>query len=408
VTDNESILGIGDQGAGGIAISIGKLSLYTAGAGIDPATVLPVSLDVGTDNQALLEDPFYLGWPHRRLRGAPYQAILDEFVAAVAEVFPGALVQWEDFRKDNALRVLDRYRDVLPSFNDDIQGTGAVALAGVLTSERLSGRRLGEERVVIVGGGAAGLGIARQIGAAMAADGASPAVAGWPIAVLDSKGLIVEAGTDSYKRELAWSTAQADALGLGADRSLAAVTERFRPTVLIGTSGQRGAFTREIVETMARFVERPLILPLSNPTPSCEVAPQDVYAWTRARALVATGSPFPDADYGGRRYRVGQGNNAFIFPGVGAALIAAGLSSVPDLVFDAAARALAQSVSQEELESGLLYPPISRIRSVSRIVARAVLTSLPMPDGECYSEDAAEQLLDALTWEPEYPDYQPG
>ena len=343
-TDNESILGIGDQGAGGMAISIGKLALYTAAAGVDPAFVLPVSLDVGTGNAQLLADPHYLGWPAQRLRGAAYDELLDEFVAAVASVFPGALVQWEDFRKENALRVLDRYRNRLPTFNDDIQGTGAVALAGLLAAGHITGRRISAERVLVLGAGAAGLGIIRQLRSAMQADGAQ----GVPlVAALDSRGLIVDdEPQDVYKRELAWPAAVAAGFGLvRGHRTLQDVVERFHPTVLIGTSGQANAFSESVVRAMTKHCERPVILPLSNPTAHCEARPQDLYDWTAGRALVATGSPFGPVQHGGRQYRVGQGNNAFIFPAVGLAALAAGLVHIGDQRFSAAARALSQALS---------------------------------------------------------------
>jgi malic enzyme len=403
-TDNESILGIGDQGAGGILISIGKLSLYTAAAGIDPAEVLPISLDVGTDNEALLRDPQYLGYPQRRLRGAGYDDLLDEFVAAVRELFPGALVQWEDFRKDNALRILDRYRAVLPSFNDDIQGTGAVALAGILTSERATGRTLAQERIVILGGGAAGLGIARQIRAGMASAGVPAATIAAAVAVLDSKGLIVDdaAALDPYKRELAWRADAAAAAGLAPGRrSLGDVVRALAPTVLIGTSGQRGAFTADVVRAMASKVDRPVILPLSNPTDSCEATPADLAAWTDGRALVATGSPFGDVEHAGRRLRVGQGNNAYIFPGVGLAVLAGGLATVPERAFLDAATTLAGAVADDELAAGLLFPPISRLRQVSRDVAVAVLR------GEGLAGPDALRRVTERIWEPVYARYEP-
>jgi malic enzyme len=407
VTDNESILGIGDQGAGGIAISIGKLSLYTAAAGIDPAQVLPVSLDVGTDNEALLADPFYLGWPSRRLRGESYQQLLDEFVDAVDEVFPGALVQWEDFRKDNALRVLERYRYRLPSFNDDIQGTGAVALAGLLTAERVTGRSLPDERVVILGGGAAGLGIARQIRAAMFAAGLRNEHLRRSIAVLDSKGLIADdTPMDSYKAELAWPAACANELGLDKGRrGLIDVVRRYRPTVLIGTSGQAGAFSEEVVTAMCGEADRPVILPLSNPTSICEACPADLYAWTRGRALVATGSPFGDVQWDGRRYQVAQGNNAYVFPGVGLGILAGRLGRATDEMFFAAAQALAAGVSRAELESGLLFPPISRLREVARAVAVAVIAS-GQRDAAVDMKALDAQIQEAM-WLPEYSRYEP-
>lgn len=404
-TDNESILGIGDQGAGGMAISIGKLALYTAAAGIDPAMVLPVSLDVGTDNENLLEDPLYLGWRERRLRGAAYCALLDEFVAAVREVFPGALVQWEDFRKDNALRVLERYRTELPSFNDDIQGTGAVALAGLLCAGRVSGRPLPAERVVILGAGAAGLGIARQIRSALRMAGLEGRSLHTAIAVLDSKGLVVENPglVDDYKREIAWPAAAAAAAGLSQPRAgLADTVERLRPTALIGASGQPGAFTEAVVRAMARYVERPLIMPLSNPTSQAEAHPADLYRWTEGRALVAAGSPFPDVTVGNRSYRVGQGNNAFVFPAIGLATLASGAPVIHDELFRHAAEALADTVTEQEVASGLLYPSISRLREVSRAVARSILLRTRWG-----SPDEIEQRLQAMSWRPVYARYLP-
>jgi malic enzyme len=409
VTDNESILGIGDQGAGGMAISIGKLAIYTAAAGIDPAGVLPVSLDVGTENETLLNDPLYLGVRERRMRGEPYLAFVDEFVAAVKAVFPQCLVQWEDFRKDNALRVLDRYRDRIPSFNDDIQGTGAVTLAGLLCAARVTSRPLADERIVICGGGAAGLGIARQIRAALAAAGIGGERLRHAIAVLDSRGLIVDDGTakDAYKQELSWANTEALRLGLTpAARGLAEVVAAFRPTTLIGTSGQPGAFTEAIVRRMAAQVDRPLILPLSNPTALCEATPADLYAWTDARALVASGSPFADVSLGGRTYRIGQGNNAFIFPGVGLAALVARLPQIGNDVFLDAARALAATVTAEELRSGLIYPPIARLREVSFVIARDVLRGLVERGSIKAPAAGIDETLRNFAWEPVYRPYQ--
>jgi malate dehydrogenase (oxaloacetate-decarboxylating) len=411
ITDNESILGIGDQGAGGMAISIGKLAIYTAGAGIDPAKVLPISFDVGTENQGLLDDPMYLGWPARRLRGAAYDALLDEFVAAVNTEFPGALVQWEDFRKENALRVMDRYRNKILSFNDDIQGTGAVALAGLMSARRVHGRPLSEERVVIVGAGAAGLGIFRQIRGAMQADGLTADGLKRAIAVLDSKGLIIddENLSDDYKREFAWSVDLAAEFDLaGRERDLQRVCERFRPTVLIGTSGQQGLFSEAVVRALATVTERPVILPMSNPTEKCEAVPRDLYAWTDGLALVAAGSPFPDVVTGRRTRRVGQGNNAFIFPGIGLGALQSGAREITDSMFNAAAIALAGAVTDEELASGLLYPPISRLEKVSLEIARAVIKDA-VESGQVASLDDAQidACLEVGTWSPTYSDYEP-
>ena len=410
MTDNESILGIGDQGAGGMAISIGKLALYTAGAGIDPATVLPISFDVGTENQILLDDPLYLGWREPRLRGAAYVKLLDEFVSAVKTEFPDALVQWEDFRKENALRVMDRYRNELLSFNDDIQGTGAVALAGLISAARIHRRPLGEERIVIVGAGAAGLGIWRQIRIAMQAEGLADDKLEEAIAVLDRSGLIIDNSDlrDEYKRELSWSPETAERFDLnGASRDLQRVCERYQPTVLIGASGQKGVFSEDIIRMIATAVGRPVVLPLSNPTDISEAKPSDIYAWTDGRALVATGSPFDDVVVGKRKLRVSQGNNAFIFPGLGLGALQSGTKRISDSMFLAAANALAHAVTETELESGMLYPCIGRLHEVSIKIAHAVM------------EDAVEQELVAFMdatqikarlqagmWKPDYPDYE--
>ncbi|HUO81447.1 MAG TPA: NAD-dependent malic enzyme [Gammaproteobacteria bacterium] len=410
-TDNESILGIGDQGAGGMAISIGKLALYTAGAGIHPAQTLPVSLDVGTNNAALLTDDLYLGWRAPRLKGSDYRTLIGEFVEAVAKVFPGALLQWEDFRKDTALHILDTYRDRLPSFNDDIQGTGAVAAAGIVSASRVSGLPLSSQRVLVFGAGAAGLGIARQVRALLADAGVDPAGRELAVGVLDSRGLLVNDRdlSDHYKQELAWTAETARRAGLEAGpRDLATVVERYKPTVLIGSSGQAGAFTEAIVREMASHVARPVILPFSNPTAYAEAIPRDLYEWTGGRCLVACGSPFPRVEYGERRYLVGQGNNVFIFPGLGLGSLLSGAKQVSDGMISAAARALADAVLDEELEQGLLYPSIRRLRAVTRQVAAAVMQRARDEGiGENVSDDDIERRIAEAMWESAYPDLVP-
>jgi malate dehydrogenase (oxaloacetate-decarboxylating) len=411
VTDNESILGIGDQGCGGFAIAVGKLALYCAGAGIHPALTLPVSLDVGTDNGLLLEDELYRGWPHPRLRGDEYYTLVDEFVAAVTDVFPGALIQWEDFRKDNALRILDRYSDRVPSFNDDIQGTGAVAAAGVRSALRATGGRATGQRVVIHGAGAAGLGIARQLRVMFAALGMPEEQLRTAVAVLDSRGLLVgeEDFRESYKRDLAWPREEAARLGLedSAHHGLADVVAALKPTVLIGTSGQAGAFTREVVTEMARHVERPLIMPFSNPTEQSEATPRKLLEWTEGRAMVATGSPFADVELDGRRVRVGQGNNVFVFPGLGLGTLVAGARRVTDGMLAAAVDALSSAVSDAELQAGLLYPAMTRLREISLRVAAAV-QARAVDEGLCAPCAPAEQQarLDASVWDPDYREYR--
>jgi malate dehydrogenase (oxaloacetate-decarboxylating) len=411
VTDNESILGIGDQGAGGMAISQGKLALYTAAAGIDPATAIPVSLDFGTDNEALLADDQYLGWPTRRIRGREYLALVDEFVAAVQAVMPRAVVQWEDFRKDNALTILDRYSSVIPSFNDDIQGTGAVVMAGLNSALTIKGERLSQQRVVIFGAGAAGLGVTRQIKAQLLDEGVVGEQQTGVIAVLDRNGLLVDDGRpmDEYKHALAWPAARAAALGLAAptERSLLDVVRKYRPTVLIGLSGVAGAFNEAVVREMAKHVDRPAIFPSSNPSASSEAVPADLYRWTDCRCLVATGSPFPSVDCDGRVYRVGQGNNVFIFPGLGLAAIAANVRKVTDAMTKVASEALAAQVTSEERAASLLFPSVSRLRAVSFEIAVAVARQA-IKDGVagCTLPDV-ERLVREARWSHDYPDYTP-
>ena len=408
-TDNESILGIGDQGAGGMAISVGKLSLYTACAGIHPGATLPVSLDVGTNNEELLNDPLYLGWRNRRLRGKEYEELVEEFVMAVTDCFPDAVLQWEDFRKDNALNILDRYRSRLPSFNDDIQGTGAVALAGIYSGCKLTGKKLSEQRFVILGAGAAGLGIARQIWAGLSLEGVSEADRHAHVAVLDSRGLLVDDQeiSDDYKSELAWPIELAQELGFGdmSNRDLAGVVRDFGATVLIGTSGQAGAFTEEVVRQMADNAERPIILPFSNPTDHSEATPADVIDWTEGRALIATGSPFEPVRYGGETIEIGQGNNVFIFPGLGLGALLSGAREISDEMISSCAHALAQSVTDDELARGLLYPSIDRLREASAYVATAVIEQAAA-DGriDTPDSDVFQYVCDAM-WEPVYPEY---
>ena len=408
VTDNEAILGIGDQGAGGMAISHGKLDLYIAGAGMHPGETLPVSLDFGTDNEDLLNDEQYLGWPHRRLRGDRYYALIEEFIEAVRSVHPLALVQWEDFRKDNALKILDTYRTRIPSFNDDIQGTGAVVLAGIEMALSRIGEDITAQRIVVLGAGAGGLGIVRQIRAQWSARGVAERDQQARVAVLDRKGLIVESEeTDAYKRELAWPAELARHHGLEARsrRDLAHVVAALKPTILIGASGHGGAFTEAMVREMARHTPRPIIFPCSNPTENCEARPDELFKWSDGRCLVATGSPFPDVEYGGRRHTIGQGNNAFIFPGLGLGASAVTARMVTDGMIDAASRALADQLTAEERAAGQIFPAIDRLRAVSFAVAVAV--------GRCAVETgvgrtSAESVEDAIArrvWEPRYPKY---
>ena len=412
VTDNERILGLGDQGAGGMGIPIGKLTLYTAAAGIHPAQTLPISLDVGTDNTALLENELYIGYRRPRLRGKDYDSLVEEFVQAVKRVFPQALLQWEDFKKGTAFALLDRYRTTLPCFNDDIQGTSAVVVAAIFAGSRVSGIPLHEQRVAILGAGAAGVGIGRLIRSTLRRAGVSGDALVRAIASLDSKGLIVDDSEirDTYKRELAWpkELAASLGLGLGQPRDLAAVVRALRPTVLIGTSGEPDTFPEAIVREMAKHVDRPLVLPLSNPTSLCEAKPEDVIRWTNGRALVATGSPFAPVKFGERTFVVGQANNAFIFPGVGLGALVAEAREVTDDMFAAAAERLAAEVSSEDLATGSLFPPISALRRVTAKVAEAVVGAARDAGlGKPIDDGTIPQVVAGAMWTPDYPELVP-
>jgi len=405
VTDNERILGLGDQGAGGMGIPIGKVAVYTAGAGIHPRHALPISLDVGTDNQALLDDDLYLGWPHRRLRGPEYDAVVDEFVTAVRRRFPRALLQWEDFKKQNAFNLLDRYRKTLPSFNDDIQGTGAVVLAGILAASRITTVPLARQRVVILGAGAAGIGIARQIRDALERTGLAGDELTRALALVDVGGVLARDGQplDDFQRPFAWPAELARDCGLAGPHGLEAVVRAVRPTVLIGACGQGGAFGKDVVEAMAWYVERPVILPLSNPTSQSEAVPADVIAWTRGQALVAAGSPFEPVSHGGREIRIGQCNNAFIFPGMGLGALVAEAPEVSDRMFRAAAECLAAQVSDGELAAGALYPRVRDLRQVSTSIACAVAREAREGGmGRPLSDDEIRRAVTDAQWEPRY------
>jgi len=411
VTDNESILGLGDQGAGGMAIPVGKLALYTAAAGIHPSRTLPISLDVGTDNAALLADALYLGWRHPRLRGEAYDTLVEEFVGAVKSRFPKAVLQWEDFRKGTAFALLERYRTALPSFNDDIQGTAAVAVAGLMAASRLTGIPLPSQRIVIFGAGAAGVGIARLLRDALTRAGVDGDGLRRALALIDTHGLVSEeAAQGDYRRGLGWPSALAEGAGLGpgAPRDLPAVVRALKPTALIGVSGAPGAFTEEVVREMARGVPRPVIFPLSNPTSQSEATPADVAAWTEGRALVATGSPFAPVTHGGRTMRVGQGNNVFIFPGVGLGALVAEAREITEGMFAAAAERLAAEVRDEDLAAGSLFPPIADLRRVTARIAEAVVREARQEAGDSDPSDAEiPRLVADAMWEPRYVELEP-
>ncbi len=407
VTDNERILGLGDQGAGGMGIPIGKLALYTAAAGIHPSQTLPISLDVGTDNESLLKDELYLGWRYPRLRGSEYDSLVEEFVQAVKKRFPKALLQWEDFKKVNAFRLLDRYRKSITCFNDDIQGTAAVATAGMMAGCRATGIPLEDQRVVILGAGAAGIGIARLIRDTFKRAGLSGEALTRSIASLDSQGLVVDDVEikDVHKRDFAWPAALAEKMGLkkGSPRDLLAVVRALKPTFLIGTSGEPGTFTEAVVKEMAKHVERPVIFPMSNPTSKSEAKPADIIAWTDGRALIATGSPFDPVPHAGRMITIGQGNNVFIFPGVGLGALVAEATEVTDGMFAVAAQMLADEVKPSDLAFGSLFPSANEIRRVSARIAEAVVAEARKAGVGKKIEDAdIPAAVAAMIWDPTY------
>jgi malate dehydrogenase (oxaloacetate-decarboxylating) len=407
VTDGERILGLGDQGAGGMGIPIGKLALYTACGGIHPATTLPILLDVGTNNADRLRDPLYIGWRHQRVDGAAYDAFLDAFVQAVQRKFPAVLVQWEDFAQRNANCLLERYRDQLCTFNDDIQGTAAVTTGALLAAVAATGERLGEQRVAILGAGAAGCGIAEQLVAVMVEEGLPEAQARARFFLIDRPGLLHDGldGLQPFQRKFVqpkdrvevWRSAE------GRPISLLEVVENARPTILIGTSAQPRAFGHEAIRAMARSVDRPIIFPLSNPTSRVEAVPADLIAWTDGRALIATGSPFDDVSYAGRRFPIAQCNNSYVFPGIGLGVRAVGARRVSHAMFMAAARALAGAAPIGRDPAGALLPPLSESRQVARTIALAVAAAA-QHDGladPCRPEEL-ERLVDAKMWQPRY------
>jgi len=403
VTDGERILGLGDQGAGGMGIPIGKLSLYTACGGINPAHTLPILLDTGTDNPQALADPLYVGWRHARIRGQEYDDFIEVFVRAVRRRFPQVVLQWEDFANQHARSILARYRDQLCTFNDDIQGTAAVTLAALLGALRLSGGGLCDQRIVLLGAGSAGLGIADQIVRAMVVEGLSEPQARTRCWILDSKGLIHTERRDLSPAKAPWARKLEE---LGPDRPLASdhpdlleVVRRVKPTALIGTTGKPDAFPEAAVREMTRHVERPVIFPLSNPTSLAEARPADLMEWTDGRALVASGSPFGPVSWGGRTITIAQCNNCYIFPGVGLGAIAVGATRITDNMMLAASRALASCASQY---AGIL-PPLDRICEVSREVALAVaLQAQQDAVAPQTGEQDARERINRTWWDPRY------
>jgi malate dehydrogenase (oxaloacetate-decarboxylating) len=408
VTDGERILGLGDQGAGGMGIPIGKLCLYTACAGIPPALTLPITLDVGTDNEERLQDPLYVGARHWRVRGAAYQEFVDRFVDAVARVYPDAVLQWEDLLKGNAITQLERFRDRLCTFNDDIQGTAAVVVAGIYAALRLTNASIASQRVLLAGAGASAQGIAELITAAFVDGGLTPDEARQRIAMVDSRGLVVRdrANLEPFKAAFARTPEGIAAYACG-DRNaitLAEAITNFRPTILLGTSGTAGLFTEEVILAMSAVNARPIVFPLSNPTSKSECTAEQAIVWSGGRAIVATGSPFAPVSFNGRRtIRIGQCNNSFVFPGVGLGLWVGRVRRVTTAMFLDAAKALASQVTGADLAQGALYPELPRIRACSRAVACAVIQRAVQ---QGHADPAMLRGLDdrvaRAMWRPEY------
>ncbi|KFN04372.1 NAD-dependent malic enzyme [Bacillus clarus] len=405
VTDGEGILGIGDWGVGGINIAIGKLAVYTAAVGIDPSRVLPVILDVGTNREDLLNNPFYIGNRHPRITGEAYDAFIDIFVQAVGNKCPNALLHWEDFSSRNARKILDKYRHDVCTFNDDIQGTGAVSLAAVLSAVKASGVPLCEHRVVVFGAGTAGIGIADQVRDAMVRSGLSEQEAHERFWCIDRNGLITDNMEDllDFQRPYARKESEANEWKHNGVIELAEVVKHVKPTILIGTSTVAGAFTEEIVKTMASHVERPIILPMSNPTPLAEAKPVDLIEWTEGRALVATGSPFEPVTYNGVTYVIGQSNNALIFPGLGLGTIVVRASVMTDGMFAAAAEAVASMVDTSQPGAPIL-PEVEELRNISEMVAIEV-AKVAVAEGvarENLSDNDIKIAVKEAMWKPEY------
>jgi malate dehydrogenase (oxaloacetate-decarboxylating)(NADP+) len=399
VTDGERILGLGDLGAGGMGIPLGKLALYTACAGVPPQYCLPVVLDVGTNNPVLHDDPLYLGLRHNRVRGEEYMAFVDEFVAAVQSLYPKCCIQWEDFANINAVPILERYRDKVCTYNDDIQGTAGIALAGIFAALRITKQKITEQRFLFLGGGSAGTGIAELIGQAMAMEGMNIAEARKRSALFDINGLIVTSRTDlaDFQKPFAQDREQVSTFVDG--------VKAIRPTGIIGVSTVPKLFTREVIHAMAEINQRPIIFPYSNPTSRSECTAEEAYRWSDGRAIFASGSPFPPVEIAGHKFVPGQGNNVYIFPAMGMAVFATEATRVTEEMFIVAAKAVAEQVTDADLSLGLIYPPQSRILEASLHVAERVaayifdkgLARVPRPDN-------IGSLISARAYRPVYPE----
>ena len=407
VSDGERILGLGDQGIGGMGIPIGKIALYSACGGLFPGFGLPIILDTGTDNEERLKDPFYFGWRHQRIRGKEYDDFVDRFVKAILKRFPNVLLQWEDFAKNQARMLLDRYKDHCCTFNDDIQGTAAVALAGVLAGIEVNGSKLSEQKIIVHGAGSAGTGIADEIALAMIRKGLKPEEAYNRIWMLDRRGALHE-GLESFassQKPYVKSNAIISSLGLDPSKPilLEELIAKLHPSVLIGVSGSAGVFTEKAIRSMAKGVERPIIFPLSNPTSHCEATPSDLIEWTDGKALIATGTQFPDVSYHGKTYRIGQCNNYYIFPAMGLGVLASQAKRVTSNMFLAAAEGLSALSPALEKEGAPLFPPPEQVRPIAKKLS--FLIGIQAMKDKVAPQKTPEELHRAIEecfWEPEY------
>ncbi|MCD6047933.1 MAG: sfcA 2 [Gammaproteobacteria bacterium] len=413
VSDGGRILGLGDQGAGGMGIPIGKLALYSACAGIHPKNTLPILLDVGTDNEKLLQDPLYIGYRHPRIHGQAYDDFIDQFVQAIKRRFPNVLLQWEDFAQKNANRLLAKYRDELCTFNDDIQGTAAIATAALLAAVQVTGKPITEQTIAVLGAGSAGCGVSELLVDVMVEAGLDEKTARARFFMVDREGLLVEGmqGLMSFQEKFLQSKAHLAQLQFKTDGkiSLEEVVKKAKPTVLIGASAQPGAFTESIVRSMAAHAEQPIIFPLSNPTTCCEAAPEDLLNWTEGRALIGTGTPFPPVQKNGHEFRIDQSNNSYIFPGVGLGAIAAQSSRVTDSMFMVAAKTVASLSPARLNKEANLLPPLTNIREISKLVAFAVAKEARRLGLSALGNASDEALLahiEANMWEPKYLPYR--
>jgi malate dehydrogenase (oxaloacetate-decarboxylating) len=410
VSDGERILGLGDQGAGGMGIPIGKMALYTALGGIHPEHCLPILLDVGTDNEDRLTSPLYIGWRHQRVRGEEYDAFVDEFVKAVKKRWPHVLLQWEDFARTNATRLLERYRDQLCTFNDDIQGTAAIAAATLLSAINVTGVPLEQQKIVVMGFGTAGIGITNLLLQLMLDKGISETDARARIYAIGRYGLVTENGNGVRPEQLPYARKQEEVRDWaqpGAEIALEDVVRNAKPTALIGVSGQKGAFTESAIREMAKHADRPIVFPLSNPVSCSEATPQDLLNWTDGRALIGTGSPFGPVSFAGKNVPIDQTNNSYIFPGLALGIIASKAKQVTDTMIMAAAKELARLVPTRADKHASLLPSLSDSRQLSRSIALAVGRQA-IRDGQAQvaGEDALDRELQANIWEPEYVPYQ--